>query len=249
MIKIVPKYEYLNQWIENIPNVFEKEGKTIYQGRNKIKVFYTPDGLCVNVKRYHIPSGPNKLIYSWNIRKSKGQRAFEYPEIIGKKGISTPGPIALIEERKAFNLLGYSYFISIQCNYGHTLYEMGNAQPGDYEEMAVALGHYAANMHNKNILHKDFTPGNILWKKDAEGYHFTIVDINRMYFGNVDLKQGVINLIRLWGPKKFIELLITEYASARQFDIDTALAIAMTARARFWKKSQKKHKIEFKLEL
>ena len=104
MIKINPKYEYIRQWIEKIPDIFEKEGTTIYEGRNKIKVFTTSYGLVVNVKRYHVPTGPNKLIYSWDIRKPKGQRAFEYPEIMLEKGISTPEPIALIEQRGFLHL-------------------------------------------------------------------------------------------------------------------------------------------------
>lgn len=249
MIKINPKYEYMRQWIEKVPYFFEKEGTTIYEGRNKIKIFTTSDGQVVNVKRYHIPAGPNKLIYSWGIRKPKGQRAYEYPEIVLSKGIFTPEPIALIEQRGFLDLLGFSYFISIQCNYGHTLYEMGNAKSEEYEDMAIALGRFAADMHEKNIMHKDFTPGNILWKKDEQGYHFAIVDINRMYFGKVEFKEGIINLTRLWGPKRFIQLLITEYAITRHFNVDAALAIAMPARAKFWQRFQKKHKLKFTLEL
>lgn len=249
MTKINPKYEYMRQWIENIPDIFEKEGTAIYEDRNKIKVFVAPDGRKVNVKRYHVPGGLNKFIYSWNIIKPKGQRAFEYPSIMLEKDIYTPEPIALIEERSHLDILGYSYFISVQCDYEHTLYEMGDATPDEYEGIAIALGQFAAFMHEKHILHKDFTPGNILWKKDGEGYHFAIVDINRMYFGEINMMKGVTNLTRLWGPKKFIQLLITEYAIARHFNVDAALAIAIPARARFWKRYQRKHEIEFKLEL
>ena len=123
-IKINPKYEYLRDFIESIPDVFEQEGRVIYTGRNLIKVLTAPDGTQINIKRFHEPHGPNKLIYSWNIRKPKGQRAFEYPMILKKKGINTPEPLALIEERNFLNLLGYSYLITIQCDYGHTLYEV-----------------------------------------------------------------------------------------------------------------------------
>ena len=89
-IKINPKYEYLRDFIESIPDVFEQEGRVIYTGRNLIKVLTAPDGTQINIKRFHEPHGPNKLIYSWNIRKPKGQRAFEYPMILKRKGINTP---------------------------------------------------------------------------------------------------------------------------------------------------------------
>ncbi len=73
-IKINPKYEYLKDFLESIPDVFEKEGRVIYTGRNLIKVLIAPDGTQVNVKRFHIPHGQNKLIYSWNIRKPPSAR-------------------------------------------------------------------------------------------------------------------------------------------------------------------------------
>lgn len=104
-IKINPKYEEMRSFIERIPDVFEKEGRVIYTGRNLIKVMEVPDGTVINVKRYHAPKGPNRLIYSLGIRKPKGERAFEYPMILEKKGIGTPTPIALIEERNAIGLL------------------------------------------------------------------------------------------------------------------------------------------------
>ena len=103
-IKINPKYSQLGSFIERIPDVFEQEGRVIYTGRNLIKVMEAPDGTLINVKRYHVPKGPNSLVYSWGIRKPKGERAFEYPMILEKKGIGTPAPIALIEERNAIGL-------------------------------------------------------------------------------------------------------------------------------------------------
>ena len=77
-IKINPKYEYLRAFIESIPDIFEKEGKEIYHQRNIIKVLSAPDGTIVNIKRFHQPRSLNRLIYSWNIRVPKGQRAYDY---------------------------------------------------------------------------------------------------------------------------------------------------------------------------
>ena len=48
-IKINPKYEYLRAFIESIPDIFEKEGREIYNKRNLIKVLTAPDGTQVNV--------------------------------------------------------------------------------------------------------------------------------------------------------------------------------------------------------
>lgn len=248
-IKINPKYEEMRSFIERIPDVFEKEGRVIYTGRNLIKVMEAPDGTVINVKRYHAPKGPNRLIYSLGIRKPKGERAFEYPMILEKKGIGTPTPIALIEERNAIGLLGYTYLITLQCDNLHTLYEVGDAVPGTYEKLAKALAHFAADMHNKKILHKDFTPGNVLWKQDDEGFHFIIVDINRMKFGEISVKGGLYNLRKFWGPKEFIRILVSEYAKVRDYNVDEAVDYVMKERAKFWTRYGKKHPIKFKLEL
>ena len=248
-IKINPRYEHLRSFIESIPDVFEQEGREIYNKRNLIKVLTAPDGTQINVKRYHVPHGPNRLVYSWGIRKPKGERAFEYPKILRDKGIGTPEPIALIEERNLLYMLGYSYLITLQCDYGHTLYEVGNAKPGEYEQLAKALAHFAANIHNRHILHKDFTPGNILWTKDEEGFQFMLVDINRMKFGEVSIPEGLFNLRKFWGPKDFIRILASEYALLRNTDVDKAVDYVMKERAKFWTKYSKKHEIPFPLEL
>jgi serine/threonine protein kinase len=247
-IEINPKYSYLQTFIESVPERMLHEGKLLKDGRNMIKVLQTPDGQQLNVKRYHIPAVPNRLIYSLGLRKPKGQRAYEYPEILLQKGISTPENIAYIEERQG-GLLGYSYFICTQCDYEHELYEVGHAPSGTYDELAVALATFTAHMHDAGVMHRDYSPGNILWCKDAEGYHFSIIDINRMYFGPVDMQHGCANFARLWGPKQFIEVLAKAYAQQRGFDEEQAVKITMKYRARFWKRFLKKHTVSFEVEL
>lgn len=247
--KIAPRYAHLEAFAASMPHIFEHEGEVIYRGRNLIKTMTAPDGTLVNVKRYHQPVGPNRLIYSWGLRESKGSRAFRFPAILAAKGIGTPDAIALVEERHSLGLLGYSYLITVQSPYPHTLYAMGDAQAGEYEALAEALGHFAAHLHEQEVLHKDFTPGNILWMHDAEGYHFMLVDINRMAFGPVSQQVGLNSLCRLWGPKKFIRIIAESYAKARGYEVEPAVQYVMNQRARFWRRYGKKHTIKFKLEL
>ena len=247
--KIAPRYAHLETFAASMPQIFEHEGEVIYRGRNLIKTMTAPDGTLVNVKRYHQPSGPNRLIYSWGLRESKGSRAFRYPAILAAKDIGTPDAIALVEERNSLGLLGYSYLLTVQSPYPYTLYVMGDAKEGEYEALAEALGRFAAHLHEQEVLHKDFTPGNILWSHDADGYHFALVDINRMAFGPVSSKTGLATLCRLWGPKAFVRLTAESYAQARGYDVATAVQYVMERRARFWRRYGKKHTIKFKLEL
>lgn len=245
-IIINPQYSFLESFINDVPNIFIEQGATIYDSRNVIKVFDI-DGIQINVKRYHAPKGLNKLIYSF-FRTSKGLRAYQYPTTLLKEGIETPQPIAYIEFRK-YGLIDYSYFISKHCTYKHRLYEIGNASKGTYEELAVALAQNTAKMHEAQILHKDYSPGNILFEKINGEYKFSVVDINRMYFGPVNKEKGCANFARLWGPKDFFIILAKEYARIRHFDENECIRLVLFYRARFWKRYGRKHEIEFKLEL
>lgn len=263
-IDIYPKYEHLRAFIEQIPETMESQGTYIYGGRRNLIVKMTaPDGTLLNVKRFQQPRWLNRMVYSWGIRRPKGVRAFTYPARLLEKGVETPEAVAYIEDRNMMGLLGQSWLVSIQCPYSHLLYEMGDAAPQDYEPMALALARFAAHMHDCGVLHLDFSPGNVLWeKKPAQGqtdvqpivtaewaYSFSVVDINRMRFGPVSMCDGAKSFARLWGPKRFILLLVGEYARQRGFDPEACTDVAMKARQRFWLHYQKKREMEFKLEL
>ena len=252
-LTVNPRYEHLRAFIEQIPTTMESEGTYIYGGRrNLIVSMMAPDGTLLCVKRFCQPRLLNRLIYSTGIRQPKGQRAYDYPERLLAKGIETPEAVAYIEERNAIGLIRLAYLVTLHCPYPHLLYEMGDAQPADYEPMARALAHFTADMHRQEVLHLDFSPGNILWDyaPDApQGYVFSIVDINRMRFQPVSMSEGCHSFARLWGPKRFIQLLAEEYARLRDFDPQACVNVTMEARRRFWTHYQKKREMEFKLEL
>jgi len=242
------KYDHLREWLERLPEDFERLGEVIYDRRNQLRVIKAPDGTLVNAKRYGIPHAVNRLAYSLGIRQPKGLRAYTYPTRLLERGIETPEPIAYIEQRHC-GLLGVSYFVSVQSPLQHMMYEWGDAPEGSYEEMAMALGRFTARMHDREVLHLDYSPGNILWDRDDEGYHFAVVDINRMRFGKVDIKDGCAALRRLWGPKRFIELIARSYAQARGLDEEQAVHLTMQARAAFWTRYSRRHPVKFRLEL
>lgn len=248
-IFINPEFEHLEGFVNQIPLVFEDIGTTIYEDRNIVKNIKAPDGTMLNVKRYRIPKGINRYVYSSGIRKPKGKRAFIYPQRLIDKGIETPEPIAYIEERHC-GILGYSYFISLYCPYEHRMFDVGNAPEGTYEDLAVCFAQFTANLHEKDLLHADYSPGNILYRKTSDGkFLFSLVDINRFRFGPVSQERGLLNLRRLWGPKRFFIMMIEEYARCRGFNVEESLAFAVNERRKFWQRYGKKHKILFKLEL
>lgn len=249
MVKVNPKYEHLRQFIENIPHVFEREGKEIYRQRNVIKVFNTHMGTILNVKRYHKPRFLNRFVYSWNIRRPKGRRAYENSATLTGCGIRTPEAVALLEERNWLGIMGYSYLITIQSDYPHTLYEVADMPRQEYLQLAAAVAKLAVRFHESRILHKDFTPGNILWKKDESGYHLSIVDINRMRFGDVGFRERLDNIKRFWGPKLFTEAIAREYARLMVWEEGPVVRYTMERRKMFWEKYLKRHEVPFTVEL
>lgn len=246
---INPKYDHLREWLERLPEEFERLGEVIYDKRNQLRVIEAPDGTLVNAKRYCVPHALNRVVYSLGIRQPKGRRAFLYPARLLERGIDTPEPIAYIEQRHC-GLLGLSYFVSVQSPLRYTLYTLSNATEGTYEELAEAVGRFVAMMHEREVLHLDLSPGNILWDKDEQGYHFAVVDINRMRFGKVSMEQGCATLCRLWGPKRLTELVARSYAAARGFDEEETLRLTMLARTKYWNRYlHRGHTIDFPLEL
>ncbi|MDR0995627.1 MAG: lipopolysaccharide kinase InaA family protein [Tannerella sp.] len=245
-VRINQAYTHLRPLIERIPQSFETEGETIYKGRNLIKVM-DMDGIRVNVKRYKIPSLFNRVVYSF-FRKPKGKRAFEYPQILLRKGFETPEPVAYLEERRG-GLIAYSYFLSLQSPYRRNFYEFAEAGPEAFGEVAEAFARHTAGLHRAGILHKDYSPGNILFDLVDGQYHFTLVDINRMRFGKVSLKEGCANFARLWGPVAFFEQIAKTYAHCRQADEDYCVRQVLAYRKKFWTRFVKRHPVNFKLEL
>lgn len=245
-IIVNPTYEHLREFIESIPATFEREGRIIYSGRNLIKVMEV-DGIEINVKRYGIPAFVNRVAYSF-FRTPKGGRAFEYPQMLLQKGFETPAPIAYIEERRC-GLINYSYFISLQSPYQRSFYEFGNADVECCKDVIVAFAHYTANLHQAGIMHRDYSPGNILFDQIDGVYHFTLVDINRMTFGEINIDMGCANFARLWGQKVFFELLAREYARARRADEKYCVDRVLAYRKKFWTYFAKKHTVKYKLEL
>lgn len=247
MIVIInEKYKHIRSFVESLPDMFEKEGKEIYSGRNLIKVM-SVSGLEVNVKRYGVPAFPNRVIYSF-FRQPKGKRAFVYPQMLLSKGFETPEPIAYIEMTKC-GLIEYSYFVSVQSPYSRNFYEFGDADISVCRDVVIAFAKYTAALHEAGILHKDYSPGNILFDRVNDEYHFSLVDINRMSFGEVSIEKGCANLARLWGQIPFFELLAQEYAIARGADVETCLKWVMDYRRKFWTRFSKKHRVKYRLEL
>lgn len=211
------------------------EGVVLLDGRNLIKKFEIEPGFWINVKRYHKPRFFNKLVYSLRLRKPKGLRAYIYPDKLAKIGIYSPESIAYIEER-SHGLIGYTYFVSMQIDYEHQCYEFADLDVEKSGELIRAFAAFAAKLHKGKMMHRDFSPGNILWTQRDGKYLFALIDTNQMRFGRVGMRLGCANFARLYGHKPFFRALATAYADERHFPADECIRLMLRYRQRFWKR-------------
>lgn len=209
-------YDFLKPSLRNLPELFKLQGRTVYKSRNELRVLELQD-FSINVKQYHTPIFINRIIYTF-FRKSKASRAYEYAMILKEKGFGTPEPIAYLE-LKSMGLLSSSYFVSRQIPDFRMMREFADGSDiTGREDIIEALGVFVAHLHQAGILHLDLSVGNILFKKDENGIHFWLVDLNRMRFCSIDEAKGCKNFERLRGCEALFRVLARSYAKERGFD-------------------------------
>ncbi len=202
---------------EDILSVIENfeagDGKIFGDGtRNTIKIFEL-DGKLINIKSFKIPVLINKIAYRY-FRKSKARRSFEFAQILLKKNIGTPRPIAFYEE-SSFPGLRKSYYVSEHMKYDLTFRELITIPDyPDHENILRQFTHFCFELHEKGIEFLDHSPGNTLIKKtSANKYDFYLVDLNRMRFHkSMGMDLRLKNLQRLTPKKEMIEIMSSEYA-------------------------------------
>lgn len=233
-----PKFENLRQFVENLHLRFDEEGTVIYDKRNVIKVIPVND-LEVNIKAFAVPNIVNRFVYG-NFRLSKARRSYEYATILLEKKVNTPEPIAYIEIKKGF-LFSQSFYLCIHEKFDGMMREL---QRGKLQGRGIFLTQFArftADMHEKEVLHEDYSPGNILYKKKDGDYDFYLVDLNRMSFGKVTIEEGCRSLRRLWGSDEMIRYIASEYAKTRGFDTDKCIELTMHYHDEFWREFSRRH--------
>jgi len=227
-------------FLKSLPTVFEKEGETIYKSRNELKIF-EQEGLRINVKRYKKPIWINRIAYTF-FRKSKAKRAYENAMTLLEKGFETPTPIAYLELSEG-GLLNDSYFVSLHCPYKRLFREFADDSSIDgREDIICSFGVLLARLHEANIFHLDLSVGNVIFDKLSDGYHFSLVDLNRMKFQKIGLKEGCQNFDRFRGSDDFFRLLAESYATERGFNAAICFKLALEAKQKSLRHFQRKRK-------
>lgn len=236
-ITLNPEYEHLRDFVESLPHKFNGYGGVIQDRRNTIKVVEL-NGIKLNIKRYRKPIFVNRIVYTY-LRKTKASKAYFNALKVIESGFDTPAPVAYIEEYSG-GLLNLSYFISIQLEDYQEIRDYYFTLPEKDIAFFKAFASYTAQLHEKNILHLDYSPGNILIKNLGESFNFSLVDINRMKFQPVDMESGCANFQRLFEYNETLEFIAREYASVRNFNPDKCVEIVLKYKHDFEHKKERK---------
>lgn len=216
-----PQYEYLKSSLESIREIFAGDDHSIHKARNELKVI-TLDGIKTVVKSFKIPHILNRVVYTF-FRKSKAYKSYHNALRLQGLGISTPSPIALIEFYES-GLLGESFFIAEFFDYDFTIRTPLLEPLVDRNQIFKAFVAYTYGLHQKGVWHLDYSPGNILIKRTESGYHFSIVDINRMEFRSISPLEGCENFNKLWASDEELEIMGREYARLSGFNVAVTIS-------------------------
>ncbi len=238
-----PEYHAFERELLNIQVHFSDSDQSIHKARNELRIATIHDQQTV-IKAFKVPHFINRIVYAY-FRSSKAKKSFENAMELVSRGVNTPAPIGYLENFR-FSLLSTSYFLSLYEPYDFTIREALHHNVDDYKEILKQFAKFTFDVHQKGVWHIDYSPGNILVKKEHDTYKFSLVDINRMEFKKINGHEGIKNFNKLWAQEDDMNLMIQEYAACSGLDPDQAIAIALAESRRHQDKVAMKKRLKGK---
>ncbi len=216
------KLEAINKdeedYLKNIREYFKSSSNSIHKARNELKVI---DGKVI--KSFKKPSFLKSIIYT--LTPSKAKRSYLYSLRLKE---FAPKPLGYIEFYES-GLLSDSYFVSQEFKYDFTIREvLLDFNFSDRENILKEFAKFSFKLHEENILHLDYSPGNILIKKEEGGYIFKIVDLNRMKFTTLTKNMRMQNFSKLWISDEDLKIVVKEYSLLYKRDEKDLIDIALS---------------------
>jgi len=206
----------------DIKEHFISNKQTIHKARNELKTI-SYNNVDTIVKSFKVPNILRRVVYTY-FRDSKAKKSYEYSIKIKE---FTPIPIGYIEFYTN-GLIEDSYFISEKFDYSFTIREpLLEDNFKNRDEVFKQFARFTFELHQNGILHKDYSPGNILIKEENDSYIFKVVDINRMEFKELSLNERLKNFNKLWAKDEYLTTMIKEYALLSDANEDECLKIAL----------------------
>ena len=193
-------------FLEQLPEYFSCEGKTIYKGRNEIKIFQV-NGQTVCIKKYGIPPRLNRLLYSWGLRTPKAERTYKNSQMILERGFYTPRQYGYVLVRKNGQIYE-SFSVGEFIEPVRTV-----AQDKKDDKLVRAFARFTADLHAHGLMHRDYILNNVLYTQENGQYRFTLIDINRFIFRKKPIRGFLrrINLMQPFPDKREMKRFVSYY--------------------------------------
>lgn len=247
-ITIHPKYQNQEEAILQLVMAFFGEGDLIVKGSRNIIKSNLLGTEKVNIKFFQKPGIIKSIIYSF-FRSTKAKRSFDYANYLLDHHIPTPFPIAFIEERNAFGLLGNSFYFCEQIDYDFTIRELiHNPQFPERRIILEQFTEFTFKMHEARINFLDHSPGNTLIVNKANGkYNFYLIDLNRMIFEDLSIEKRMDNFKKMWLSKLMVKIVAKKYAQLSNQSEDKLQSILMEKTQQFKRKTARKKFLKRKI--
>jgi len=246
-IFIAEEYTGLTASINKIPEGRYTVEETYCNNRNVVERVRIEDYPLV-IKRYKRPTIANCFIYTF-LRKSKAQRSYEHAQRLLEAGIETARPVAYIEIRHK-GLFHTGYFISEYLPYSNLIETYESQSPDEQQLLVEDFVRFTLRLHEAKILPLDYNPGNILVHHEQDGYHFALVDINRMQFGRKPtLKQVMKSFVQLCEDYEHLSVVLPRYLELSSNDMDKSLFFVLQNRLKQRHRNTAKSKLKCFLKI
>ena len=217
--------------------------KVFCNHRNTVELVKVADVSWV-VKKFKRPTLANCVIYTW-FRKNKAVRAWENAQLFKEKGLETARPVAYIIKKK-FGFLHTAFFISEYLPYP-TIDKVYSDCKTDEERSQLERDFvlFTYHLHQLDIVHRDYNEGNILVHREPDGFHYAMIDINRLWLKkNPSQKRCLKSIGMLKMDINQMSRFLNQYASLQGFDPEECMCDVLRSRQLHRVRSKIKHTLE-----
>lgn len=223
----------------DIKKHFATDGKTIHKARNEVKTM-SFGGSNLVVKSFKKPNFINQILYLL-YKSPKASKSYQNALQIGD---ITPKPVGYILFYDNF-FINNSYYLSYEFSYDFVIREaLINRDFPNKDEVLRQFAKFSFELHQRGILHLDYSAGNILVRQNGDSYEFKIVDINRMKFKTLNLDERLKSFAMLWASDEDMSKIASFYAKfcGEDCDICVKKALKYSRNLKFRKNFKKKLK-------
>jgi serine/threonine protein kinase len=192
----------------------DPEAEILLDSRNRVGVAALPlqgqKKVDVVIKEFR-SRGVNKLKSLF--LSGKAFRAWQGGMALKEKEIDTPPPVAYLEKRKGL-FLDESFFLTERISDVREIRFLFLELPsGELRDLLASLSRYLSICHERGVLHRDLSDGNILVKKGKPGeFRFYLIDTNRIRIKRrIGPLKRIKNLIRLGIPPGHQRFFLEQY--------------------------------------